>query len=50
MPLGTARRGHGAPPTHAAGIKATSKEGVLRLRVPKTEQAQPKAIEVEVEG
>ena len=32
----------------AEGIKASTKEGVLRLTVPKTEQPQPKQIDIQV--
>jgi HSP20 family protein len=30
------------------GIKAESKDGVLRVRIPKAERAQPKSIDIQV--
>lgn len=41
-------RSHPGYPTCPAGIKAVTKDGVLKLSVPKTEQAKPKQIDIQV--
>ncbi len=47
LPMGRYRRAFTlSPELDATRVEATGKDGVLRLRIPKTQQAQPRRIEV----